>query len=109
MAGNVSRRSGSVTTSTPSPSCRRMGSSCPALVAITIRASMPDSCIWRYTRCTMDSRAPPASVSRLRNCLERVSLERGHRRFPEPPDNRMMFMISSDRCRTMTARVFLLL
>ena len=55
-------------------------------------ALLSTSRICRYIRCTMDSYSPSSFLKNLINCLERISLERGHRRFPEPPDNKIICM-----------------
>ena len=41
----------------------------------------------------MDSSSPSSRWKILMNCLERISLESGHRRWPEPPDNNTRFII----------------
>lgn len=51
--------------------------------------------ICRYIRCTMDSYSPSFFRKNLINCLERMSFERGHRRFPDPPDNKIICMYAA--------------
>lgn len=90
IAGKVSRRSGSVTTGIPSPSWLMMTSRCDWLVATVIESQIPASRNCRTTRCAIDSFELSGAVSSLMNCLDRVLLESGHRRLPEPPDNSMI-------------------
>ena len=86
MAGKVSRLSGSVTTDTESPSWLVMMSSWLALVANVISWVRLARRACRTTRCTIDSIVPSSFSRRVRNCLDRALLLRGHRRLPEPPD-----------------------
>ena len=76
------------------PSWLVMMSCCVLLVASVMESVICDSTIWRTTRCTIDSCSPLGEASKRRNCLERVSLESGQRRLPEPPDRRITFMTS---------------
>lgn len=67
-----------------------MISRCDWLVATVIESQMPVSRNCRTTRCTIDSFEPSGAVNSLINCFDRVLLESGHRRLPEPPDNSMI-------------------
>ena len=69
-----------------------MEDSCDFEVATVTLASGSAWRIWRYTRWTMDSYSPSAFLNILMNCLERISLERGQRRFPEPPESKIIFI-----------------
>ena len=92
MAGNVSRRSGSVTISVSSPSWFIIISLCEALVAMVMLSVRRASKICRTTLCSIDSIPPPGLLSKGRNCFERALFERGHRRLPDPPESKTIFI-----------------
>ena len=93
MAGNVSLRLGSTEIPTVSlPSWFVIEDTCVLDVAMVTFASESIFLIWRYILCTMDSYSPSSFLKILMNCLERISLDNGHSLFPEPPDNRIMFI-----------------
>ena len=94
IAGAVSRRSGSRTSAYSPSTCRRIDSSWLAQVAMVMSMSASTDPIWPKTRWTMETWLPSASRRTLRNCLERVLLESGHRRVPEPPESRTRWIIS---------------
>lgn len=103
MAGKVSRRAGSVTMSTPySLSWLEIISACAALVATVMLSSSPASLIWRTTRCTIDSFSPSGDFSKRRNCFACAPFDKGHKRWPEPPDNKIISCL----CYNIFARHF---
>lgn len=92
IAGKVSLRQGSMQIPTSCPSWLYMDDTCVFEVAMVTLASGSTSCICRYTRCTMDSRPPSSVWNILINCLDRISLDNGQRRCPDPPDKSIIFI-----------------
>ena len=91
-AGNVSLLHGSIDIPTLSPSWLLIAETCVLLVAMVTVASGSTSLIIRYIRCTIDSYVPSSFLNILINCLDLISLESGHKRLPEPPDNKIIFI-----------------
>jgi len=100
-AGNVFRRIGSTATSACPSNWLSMSSTWESL-AHTIVFSESDAALsCPNTRCNMEHFSVLAECSassgfiNLIYCLEHRSFDNGQRRFPEPPDNKTIYMLFS--------------
>ncbi|GMA51079.1 hypothetical protein GCM10025857_24360 [Alicyclobacillus contaminans] len=75
-----------------SPNCDEITSHCALDAQMKVFDRNPTAPNWRQTRCSMDTRPPSGAGRTLRNCLDLLSFDIGHKRFPDPPDNRISFI-----------------